>query len=608
LPILACCVEKSLFDACGGGTVVKARLLVESLATDPRAAQRARLLRGIAVLALAILGAIGSATTVWLVARAAIYGWQTSDWTPLEFGGVVPSLFLIFLSLASVAANTPLPRPRRVRPLLDALASGDTQAAPPAATQPKAPSAEALAGPSLRFNRLRALDGPLQTRPLPGLLALSLQTGPLVVYGLTQLLSVTSNSQVSDNALNPVVTVVGPVYVAGCSAVAILLLTKRRHLRVTADDLRITWRRGIFHRARSAYWTAVRSFVRVTYAPSRASANTYTAYLLDTGDAVLAWMETPGAGRDKLDQADALAGVIVSRAHLPLRDLTELVTALSDAHSHPDSLDHFGLLPNVLEELRTLGHKSLLTRAALLSTILLVVLGIAIPLVGVQRLEDYQHSYFASLPQKLHAETPIFYDPLIAFDNQWSTQKPSKDNGNVSLSYRNGTYQMTGQSGCYVYSYPAPAYTDVAVEVTAVQVGTAADGYDGVGLMLRADTDQDMIVFYVSPTNRSWSLAHRLYNPEHPDNSWEDLDDGTSAYVHTGANASNTLLVLVRGQTYLLYVNGHFLDTYSNTYPSDPYLPIAGQAGLYVNDGATTGVFSNFSVYPVQSLPSLSYV
>ncbi|HEX6796164.1 MAG TPA: hypothetical protein VF116_00470 [Ktedonobacterales bacterium] len=590
---------------------MQAQALVESLAADPRAEGRRRLLRGIGIASLALVGLVGSAATIWLVVQAMIYGWQTSDWSRLDLGSIVPLPFLLLLFAVALMAARPRARPRRVRPLLDTIAGSDGQLAPLAFEQPEVPDADILAIPTLRFDRLRVLEGERQSRVRTALslVILPLEGGTVFADALSQLLGGDAGTPTPSGPLRILLGVVmltaGVLYIG---AITIMLLRNRRYVLVSADNFSVSWRRGILHRTRTAHWSAARSFICVTYAPSAASANTRTAYLLDFGDAMLAWEEVPGGRDDELDQVELMTGLVVSRTRLLLRDLTGLTIALRDARHYPESLQHFGLAPDLLSSLRMVGRWSRHMLWLLLPATLLLILGFAIPFVGAQRLEDYQRSYFASLPQKVHAAAPIFFDPLIVFDNRWDVQQPSKDNGDVSIGYRDSTYQMTGTGGNYVYSFADPIYSDAAIEVTAVQKGKAADGNDGVGIMLRADTDQDMVVYYVSPTDGSWSLYHRRYNALHPDDSWIYMDSGTSGYVHTGPGVSNTLLVLARGPTYLLYVNGHFLDAYTDRYHDDPNLPTAGKAGLYVNDGATTGIFSNFSVYPVQSPPSLSYV
>jgi len=64
---------------------------------------------------------------------------------------------------------------------------------------------------------------------------------------------------------------------------------------------------------------------------------------------------------------------------------------------------------------------------------------------------------------------------------------------------------------------------------------------------------------------------------------------------------------LMRGDAFVLYVNGSYVAAITNHIDHAP-LPRAGRVGVYLNDGAAQGVFTNFAVYPVTSPPSLEYV
>jgi hypothetical protein len=158
----------------------------------------------------------------------------------------------------------------------------------------------------------------------------------------------------------------------------------------------------------------------------------------------------------------------------------------------------------------------------------------------------------------------------------------------------------------------------VAVQVTARQFGGTQS--DGIGLIVRANTaGDDYVAFIVSPTDGGWTLWQ--YHPidANADDDWHYLGGGDSAAIHTGTDATDTLLAITRGQTYVLYVNGVFVGSASDGDP-DVYGPDAsptvgtmttphhGSAGLYLADGVTAGVFSDFVVYRVQPPTSLWYV
>lgn len=589
---------------------VQVQMLAESLASDARRTRTGRALMLIAVGLASALGLAGFAASERLVVQAAIYGWQTSDWDRLEGGStaLVPLLFLFLLPLVIYAAQ-PKVRPEVVRSILDALARGDAPLAPLAPLQPE-PAADVPAGQAVTLRRLRQVPlGNARWRGLVIILAIVPMEFLMFIFARLVLLGVDSSSfQVFGLSLSYLELIAGLAALIGAlGAFALLSSSSLLRLHITVDESGISWHSGERRKhTGQVHWDEVRAFYCMEYLPSSASPG--ATFIVDAGDHTFTWIIGRVAPRRDFDETAALARIIRLRTRLPLRDISELAVTVCQYQHQPDELLRLGMTPDAIVALQRLTYRSPRLLWLLAPVMLVIILGFVVPLVGVQRLEDYQRNYFASLPQKIHAETPIYFDSLAASDNQWDVEQPSKDNGEWSIGYHDGTYQLTGQSGSYVYSNLDSFYSDAAIEVTVVQRGKAADGNDGVGILLRADTDQNMVVYYVSPTDGSWSLSHLLYNPANPDDSWRYMDSGTSAFVQTGADASNTLLVLARGQTYLLYVNGHFLDAYTDRFHDQGNLLTFGQVGLYVNDGATTGIFSDFSVYPVQSPPSLSYV
>jgi hypothetical protein len=309
------------------------------------------------------------------------------------------------------------------------------------------------------------------------------------------------------------------------------------------------------------------------------------------------------------DESDLLSRWIVTQSGQPLRDFTSIAAEVAQARNNPARLRTLGLPDEAIAALA--GVKRYVRRT--LWTIVPIVLILALFIGGSffvsARLQDYQQGYFAGLVGKLHAETPLFSDPMSTDDGQWVVEKPSAADNQSSYAFVDGAYQMSGQSGQFVAAFAALVYGDAAVEVTARQVGAARDDTtQGVGLVLRSNGGTNMVVFYVSTVDGSWTLDHYLYNAQQPDTSLAYVDEGNSSAIQQGAGATNRLLVLARGQTYLLYINDRFITAYTDRYHDTHDLPVAGPAGVYVSDGAITGYFTDFAVYPVQAPPSLSYV
>jgi hypothetical protein len=146
----------------------------------------------------------------------------------------------------------------------------------------------------------------------------------------------------------------------------------------------------------------------------------------------------------------------------------------------------------------------------------------------------------------------------------------------------------------------------VAVEVTARETGTLGPNVtDGVGLALSASTDgSSYVAFFVLPSGE-WDLWQGIHAGANDQNSYT-LTSGHSSAIHGGFGATNRLLALIRGNTYLLYVNDHLVGTY--TASSYDHLPTSGGAGVFLNESSISGWFTNFAVYPVQPSSSLWYV
>lgn len=62
-------------------------------------------------------------------------------------------------------------------------------------------------------------------------------------------------------------------------------------------------------------------------------------------------------------------------------------------------------------------------------------------------------------------------------------------------------------------------------------------------------------------------------------------------------DATNRLLLVVRGGEYLYYVNGQFVGRYLETGSTLP-LEHYGDPGIFLSDDSTTGVFNDFAIYP----------
>jgi hypothetical protein len=255
----------------------------------------------------------------------------------------------------------------------------------------------------------------------------------------------------------------------------------------------------------------------------------------------------------------------------------------------------------------------------LFAPLALVVVAVGLsPLWLPDHFRDAPRAYLATLPALVHAETPLYRSSLAADDGNWPVSPPDRSDGLARRVFTGGAYQLTGVKGVPVVATMPHSYGDAAVEVTALITSAADDsGFasDILGLVVRANADfSDMIVVTVDQAGdqSSWRIDHTRTDPQGKviQNDTLAIDfDPIFGTVRIGG--PNTLLVLMRGDAFTLYINGVYVGT--GTVPRfgerDPLpIPPSGRVGVYLEDGANTAAFTNFTIYPVASPPSLEYV
>jgi len=372
-------------------------------------------------------------------------------------------------------------------------------------------------------------------------------------------------------------------------------------------------------------WRDVRSFSRIT-ATLTTSVGAYAAlsatpvvYLLDGPDASLIWLLESPTNDNQNAASDYLCRLIISRTGLQLRDLTVVANDLaatrgnvrrvlmmrslmgSGATASP-TLQALALTPPAPPQ--RIGGR---VGAVLALSLIPLLLFVAIFGYGGY-VEHYQQGYFASLPQRLHSETPLFQDTLDTANYQWPVDAVTKQN-HQGQRFASGVYQLFGDDATqsnWVWENSSNPFGDAAFELTVSEHGAiASSANDGIGLIFNIDRYGDAFSLFQIHADGSWEL-----NPYHslqgdPSQGWGYAATGDSSAIHPGIGATNTLLVLKRGKVVLLYVNSHFITAY---YDLDNRLPSLGFVGLYLNNDAQTGDFSNLSVYPVQPPSSEWYV
>lgn len=376
---------------------------------------------------------------------------------------------------------------------------------------------------------------------------------------------------------------------------AIRLHRLRRGIVVVADEWGLQWRNTRWRTGdRRIAWHEVTSFITITY--SRRGGGYQRVYALDAGDATtLSWTVTDARGKYAAAAGERLSRLAVTRGRLPLRDLSAAVREAASVlralgkRDAPAAADPS--LPQAFRD--ALAGAARLSRRTGMRFGRAVLIGEAVILAllypGAWAAQHYQAHSYETLLARVHAAPPLFQDTLASDDGQWPVQAGDGAHPGRSV-YTAGAYQLSGVSGDDVEAWTEATYADAAVQVTASQQGWASD--DGVGLILRvADGGQRMMAFFASPAG-TWSLWR--YETIDGAGTWTALADQIdNGAIHGSAGSQNTLTVIMRGAEYICYINGSFVGVYQ-----DGALA-AGHVGVFVNDGATTGSFSNFAVYPL---------
>ncbi|GEM_PF-2258157 len=596
-----------------------------ALATTPESRERgisrsvlvSRLLMGFIIALVAFYFAF-AIRQLWVNWQTATWG----DWTGLLPLFIAPlqlttTLLRVFGRTSDAAQNKRLRQ--RVRALRDAFFAGDERIAPIAKAQPE-PRADTLMP-----------NAPQQIGPLRPLRATQLTTGDILATvgvvlgfcaGITAAalipLALTESGTANPIPLWPGLLAGGLALVLFTPSLARLIYTVRsgRPQYLEADEFGLRWAKSTRRLGQGPIsWVEARAFLTVAYGSNKLS--TRYAYILATNQQVIAWIATENRYAPDREPSLLLQQVIVARTKLPLRDFTsafkEAITSqiksseVAIEHAY-DSPIHQVLATNGLH---VLSEKRSLKRV--LITALLLVLVFALVFVAQWPLQRYQTSYLAGLPARIHAEQPLYQDALTAPDGDWNIEEPTAKDPS-SFRYLDQSYQITGIPGNFYWSWTQGTYSNVAVEVTVrqtinPQTNLSSDG-DGVGLILRTNADtSNFIVFNVSPLAQDWSLEHYQASSSNPDENWDYLADGISNAIHSGLDATNTLLVIIRGDTYLLYANGQYLGSSGEISGySSRNLPESGHMGVYLNDGAAIGAYTNFAVYPVQPPSSFWFV
>ena len=307
--------------------------------------------------------------------------------------------------------------------------------------------------------------------------------------------------------------------------------------------------------------------------------------------------------------SERLLGIVASRTGIPLRDTSWLVWWAISIGDDPARQRAAGVPDEVLDAATRAEargpHGWRAWGIGLLPLLLLVALVIG-SLSAPTRIRDYQQQYLAALPARILAEHPRYRDTLARPTGDWQLASLAPGNGH-NVTYTGGALRLNGvpdaSARASVAAWTTGSYSDAAVEVTAREVGSAADSFsDGVGLLARASDGQG--VAFIANNDGAWGFYRYELDRRLP--SWSYIKSGRFSPVPGHDNTPMRLLLVMRGATYLFYVN----DEYIGSFTDDEFnrTPHTGRVGVIVLGQPAAGVFTSFAVYPVKSPPALEYV
>jgi hypothetical protein len=521
-------------------------------------------------------------------------------------------LFGLVILGMGLLRNKPLlmrPSAREAQALLAALAAPDNIDLPTLRTQPD----PAIASPDLAHRRRM---GPLLDLKLApetqqwwrGIGNYAVLAGVLLntawLLGLETVVSANTQTYAQyDNSYQYIVNILFAPLVIYFICMGYFFLSKYafRGWRLWADEQGLLWPR--FWRWERLVWADIRTIG--CYLGS-----TGLTYVIAGERQVITWRFAATIYQQRTE-AGAVRLLTLAMAHtgLPLRDLTPLAAALAQA-ANEQSLAR--LPAGYASPAIPAADDVLRERAAVLlaavpplpaPTRWYVNAGIAVLLGALLWLPPgiahYTYSvalpnYLATLPAQIQRQTPLLADSLSAPDGRWPIHTPTKTDQR-RMVYSDGGYTLSGShTGDEIDSVLPAIYHAVAIQVTVTERGAIPPGAtDGVGIIMRWSTaDHDncaFVVDYAGDWNDTCSFEQGGGN-------------GLWAFIRRGPDATNTLLVIVRGQQQIMYANGHFIGMYFAEFTA----PL-GQIGLVNEESGMAATFTDFTVWPVTSPPDPNY-
>lgn len=375
-----------------------------------------------------------------------------------------------------------------------------------------------------------------------------------------------------------------------------LPLLSSLNTKLWADQTALWWRQD--RRWHQMDWSAMRAIVRIDMPIAKANDPTKTMYVISTGTQLLGWVSQGPQHRREPTPSETLLRLAVTQTGLPVRDGALLMRALdaqASAGTQVIARDGSAIERRAQALLVSHSPEKPLSRSPLWAMLPIGTICLFLPFISYHVLYDEMRlSYLASLPSQIHSITPIYQSTLLLPDDHWN---------NAATAYSREGYVLrsNGDGQSLTYSLMRDSYGAVAIETSVTTQSAAISGAtDGVGLIVRYDAHAyDGRCGYMTFTINEQGIWH------FDTCSIFTTKAGKSGAIHTGLGATNTLLVIARANQYFLYINGQFMDQIYDEYPEGGTISRIGLVNL---GGSVTGIFRDFSVWPVKSPPDWSYV
>ncbi len=169
---------------------------------------------------------------------------------------------------------------------------------------------------------------------------------------------------------------------------------------------------------------------------------------------------------------------------------------------------------------------------------------------------------------------------------------------------QDGYLKMLTSSAWQCAWYTGMQFTDFDMEATFQNVASN----NSRGIQFRADgprdTDYNGYNFYVALTSGNYSIYKFVNGSSSTPISWT-----TSPYVNTGQGETNTLRVVGSGNSFDLYINGNYVDSFTDDdHPSGMVSCIASSAATVWYDEITcipAATLVPASMHPQETVPSI---